>query len=399
MKLVACFSLTLILTTLASADVVFEDGFERLSSILVPFQGEPRPGQLQFDSNAVVAIADIYFLLDITGDMATVLDALTGSVVDLLEGNSCNGSGLSCASPSDCLAGQVCSGAGVCTPSPGMAGCVSNLWSGIGTFTATYRNELSLQPNPFATQAALFDLETSGSAEELFEALLGIAAPDLVEGETGCSGPTSLSLGCPSFRPDANRLVVAVTSEDNDGTTTALEAGSALASQGITLAGIWSGSAGSSERNDLRDVVLASGSVLANGTPLILDGAGSPAVISAAADLIEAALESSEARVSIEVFDDPTDSVDATMFIERFEVDSGRPECAALSTEDSDGDGFDDTYPAAIGGSKVCFGLVVAPNESVSPQATQQVFPVYITIDADGEPLETWKIDFIVPSQ
>jgi hypothetical protein len=219
----------------------------------------------------------------------------------------------------------------------------------------------------------------------------------MVVGETGCTGPTSSAAGCPSFRGDARRITIAFTSEDSDGGTTASEAGTALASEGITLIGVWSGLAGGSMRSALVDVVSASGSFQSDGaTPLVFNGSDAAAV-PAASTGIDRALMTGSVRVTIEAIDDPNDSVDATQFIDRFETDINSPGCVNTSTEDSDGDGFDDTFTAAAIGSTVCFTLVASQNDAVAPQNMPQIYPVHISTLADGEPLETRVIDFIVP--
>ena len=55
--------------------------------------------------------------------------------------------------------------------------------------------------------------------------------------------------------------------------------------------------------------------------------------------------------------------VDAGLrFIERVEVDTGSPGCADEAAEDTDGDGFADTFTAPAEGAELCFAVLNRPN-------------------------------------
>ena len=55
----------------------------------------------------------------------------------------------------------------------------------------------------------------------------------------------------------------------------------------------------------------------------------------------------------------------AAQFIDRVEVDTISPSCDAAAAEDTNADGFDDTFTAPSAGARLCWRLIVRPNRTV----------------------------------
>jgi hypothetical protein len=367
-------------------------------AIVVPFGSDPDPLRLTLGYTAAIGLADIYFLFDLTGSMQAEIDSVRTAVNSEIGGRSCAFSSDPCDRTSDCATDRLCSAAtSTCVESPAVDGCVLSLWSGAGHYHNTYSNRLSLQADAVATTTTLASFSVTMIAEEyLYRALLGLVVPTTT-GTAGCAATAPDRVGCPGFRATARRIAFVFTDEDDDDSGTAMESGAALAAQGVTLIGIWTGAAASTSRGELVSVVRESDSFLADGTtPLVFDGAEA-----AAADAVQVALDSvlgaSGVRVTLALVDDPTDSIDTAGFVDRIETNITSPGCTAATTEDSDGDGFHDAYVGAAVGARLCFDLLVARNDTVASTGSPRVARARIVSSADGAPLETQSISFIVP--
>jgi hypothetical protein len=363
---------------------------------LVPYMEPPSPTRDTLAFRTSIQFADIYFLFDRSGSMAGEISALRTAVGTVMADLTCTDFGVPCMRDADCAAGQVCGLTGSCIEDPGIASCVTSPWTGGGWYLADYTNVRSLQADPAATSAAL-GFGTTGSTESLYRAVWGVADPAGAPGrETGCTGPGAGTVGCPAFRDEAVKILVAFTDEDSDGSETAAQAAAALMAQDITFIGVWSGTPGASTRSDLVDLANASGSVDRTGRPLVFDGADSsvvPAVTSAINEIVEGV----PLRATIEATDEPGDAGDALQFIDYLETNTTAPDCAMIATEDTDGDTRPDAFPAVTPGTRVCWDVVPVTNTTVMPTEMPQIFQALLTVRGDGSPLDARRVYFLVP--
>jgi hypothetical protein len=363
---------------------------------VVPYMEPPDPTRDTLSFRTSIQFADIYFLFDRSGSMAGEISALRTAVGTVMADLTCMDFGVPCTRDADCAAGQVCGLTGSCIEDPGIASCVTSPWTGGGWYLADYTNVRSLQADPAATSAAL-GFGTTGSTESLYRAVWQVADPAGAPGtESGCTGPGAGTIGCPAFREEAVRILVAFTDEDSDGGETAAQAAAALMASDITFIGVWSGTAGAAARSDLVDLANASGSVGRTGTPLVFDGADS-SVVPAVTMAINEIVEGVPLRATIEATDEPGDAGDSLQFIDYLETNTTAPDCAVIPTEDSDGDGRPDAFPAVTPGTNVCWDVVPRMNVTVMPTESPQIFEARLTVRGDGSPLDARRVYFLVP--
>lgn len=374
---------------------------------VVPYMEAPDPTRDTLAFRTSIQFADIYFLFDRSGSMSGELTALRTAVGTIMSDLTCTDFGVACTRDSECGAGQVCGLTGSCIEDPSTAGCVTSPWTGGGWYLDSYTNVRSLQPDPAATSAAL-GFSTTGSVESLYRAVRAIATPS-AGGASGCTGPTPGTpgtpgmpgapgtIGCPAFRSEAVRILVAFTDEPNNGgSVTAAQASSALVEQDITFIGVWSGAAGGSGRNDLVTLANMSGSVDRTGAPLVFNGVDS-SVVPVVTAAINEIVNGVPLRATIEATDEPGDAGDALQFIDYLETNTVATDCASVATEDSNGDGHQDAFPAVTPGTRVCWDVVPAMNTTVMPEVTPLVFEARLTVRGDGSPLDARRVFFLVP--
>jgi hypothetical protein len=176
---------------------------------------------------------------------------------------------------------------------------------------------------------------------------------------------------------------------------------SVLTAGGIRVLGVNSGD--SLSRTDLERLATDSGAVDRRGTALVFsiraDGVGlGDQVVNA----IQALANQVPITVSTQAVDDPTDSVDATVFIDHIVPNTaGDPVIGCvggLAAADTDSDGWDDTFTAVLPGTTVCFDIYVRMNASVPPLEVPQLFRATIDVIGDGiTVLDTRVVYFLVP--
>lgn len=365
---------------------------------IVPHAQEPEPPRDTLEFRTNVQFADIYFLFDESGSMDVEIDALRTAVTMLVDDLTCRDSGRACMRDSGCPAGEICSTfSGTCIEDPGRSACLLSPWTGVGKYEVDYDNLLSLQPNPMATALAL-SFPTPGGTENLFEAVWGVADPIAAPGiENGCAPAMPGFIGCPAFREDAVRILVTFTDENSDDGRSARDVGAALRDAGITFIGVWSDATTSTEREHLVEIARESGSVDRFGNPLVFDGMDAgvvPVVTSAITEIVEGV----PLRVTITATDEGDDSGDALQFIDYLEVNTSGGRCSALATtEDTDGNGYNDAFPSVRPGTPVCWDVVPARNDAVEPTPEPQVFRARLTVSGDGSPLDARTVYFLVP--
>lgn len=360
----------------------------------VPYEEAPSPELDTLDFRTSIQFADIYFLFDISGSMRDEIVALRDAVVTMIDDLTCTDSGLACETDDQCGDAQICSPfSGTCIQDPAMSSCVLSVWTGTGWYETTYNNLQSLQPDPMVTRDRI-RTSTSGGTEELYEAIEGVADPGGISGERGCTGPADGGIGCPSYRPEAVKLLVVFTDENSDGGSRS-QAAAALIDRGITMIGVNSG--GDSARGALRSIASESMSFRPDGaTPLVFDGvdaAVAPVVTMAINEIVDGI----PLRVTIDAVDEPDDAGDSLQFIQALRANNTGDGCAPAEVEDTDGDGIPDAFPAVTPGTVVCFDVLPNMNTTVEPTDEPQLFTARLTVYGDGSPLDSRRVFFLVP--
>jgi hypothetical protein len=389
----------------------FDGGFEwaelcpeESAAAFVLFPGlSPIPGQAPVRFENVhppirIDFADVYFLFDATSSMRDEIEALSRAVVSIVSELECEDSGIPCMAEPDCGPGLSCGRGGTCISDPDLHLCVESLWSGVGTYGGardTYVNRLSLQPDPTATSSALVWSLVDGSLEALFESV-ACAADPTVCAATGC---TAGGGGCPSFRPDARRILFGITDEPNQcrdcSISTAPEVGSRLVDEEILFVGIDADMRGAA-RMHLTAIATAAGSFDSDGDPLVLSGSGgdvSTAVVAALDEIVGRA----PVRATLVMEDDPGDpfGIDATRLVDHVEVDAVA--CPAGGpVADDDGDGFADTFVDLPSSSDACYQVFPVVNDILTP-AEPVVLMANATLRVDDLPSQSLPVCFVIP--
>lgn len=377
---------------------------------LVPYEADPSPTRDTLTFRTSIQFADIYFLFDISGSMAGEITALRNTVTTIVDDLQCVDSGVACMRDSECGAGEICSPfSRTCIEDPGTSSCILSPWTGTGSYVHFLENRLSLQPDPAATSAAI-RTSTTGSQERLYEAVYAVATGmgTASLSVSGCTGPAPGRIGCPSFREEAVRILVAFTDEYSygDRITTLPMAVSALRDNNITFIGVWSAGPTHADRNDLVQLANMSGSVDRAGNPLVFNASVSGGTPTAAEQAMLAAtvtnaineiVEGVPLRVTIRATDEPDDDGDALPFIAALETNTTGTGCSAIPVEDSDDDGVPETFPSVTPGTPVCWDVVPERNTFQMPATSPLIFKARLTVYGDGSPLDSRIVYFLVP--
>jgi hypothetical protein len=373
---------------------------------VVPFREEPMPPQdtLRFRTN--IRRLDLYFNFDTTGSMSGEISAMRSRMVEILDALSCSASGDDCVGDVSCGEGEICSLEGVCIEDPEVSNCIPDLWTGVGTYAGyenSYRNFLSLQPDPEITREAIpGQADGPGADESLFETAACVAEPTVCFG--GLCQPGGI--GCPAYRRDAVRVLAMITdetnqcdSEDCEEVNTAGEAGGFLALQRIRVLGI-DADVNNSPRGDLRALALASNSVDARGEPFYFAGSEAT-VVQAVLDGVRQIAADLALFVDIEATDLEGDDGDSLQFINRLEINTTTFGCSDPGAyADTNGDGFDDAFSSLRTGTPICWDVVIRANARVMPlRERPQVFQAQLSVFGDGSPLDRRTVFFLVPPQ
>ena len=377
---------------------------------VVPYMEPPSPTRdtLSFETN--IQFADVYFLFDTTGSMNLEIGAMRDAAAEIIDRLTCEDFNMSCGTDSDCefAVNAVCSAEGRCIENPETAFCIASLWTGVGRYAGlanSYQNLRELQGSPSATQSAIpTSANGGGAAESLFQSVACVIDPTLCDADS-C---TATGIGCPGYRADAVRMMVAFTDEDNECDSlpscapgTATEVGSVLQSAQVTFAGINAGTDVQAEE-DLRAIAEAAGSFASDGSPLVFagDAAADPEpLIEAVTSAVNEVVRNVPLFVTIDPSDAPGDDGDALQFIERLEVNITRPGCALVdeTADVNPRDGHADSFPSVSPGTRVCWDLVVRRNRTVPPAEEPLLFRAELTVTGDGSPVDRREVFFLVP--
>jgi hypothetical protein len=380
---------------------------------IVPFEEPTTPPKDTVKFRTNIQFADVYFAFDTTGSMSAELTAMQNAatgVPAIVSTVECDVLGGVCALDSDCAAGICFNNTCVQDPNVGM-GCIPDLWTGVGRWDDlnTYRNLVSLQPDPTVTAANVPNTGNGGS-EAPFQPSHCIAnpalCPNILPANMNCA---SSGVGCPGFRSDAVRIYVQITDADQQcsgggcGAFTAASAGAALQSAGIefvSLYGTDDNNGTSSPAEVAQDIGIAAGTVDTNGNPFTYLAVDASVVANATNAILQLARGKS-LNTTIEATDDTTDAVDATQFIDYLEVNiTGMlSDCEiVMPTADTDGDTFDDAFPQLLPGKKVCWDVNPVPvNTTVEPTEDPQIYRALLTVRGDGSPLDQRDVFFLIP--
>ncbi|MBO6939006.1 MAG: hypothetical protein JJ863_28820 [Deltaproteobacteria bacterium] len=365
---------------------------------VIPFEEAPMPERDTLEFKTSIQFADVYFLFDLSGSMDDEIASMRTGVQMVMDDLTCDPTGGgACMEDTDCAAG-VCSIEGVCVEDPVVAGCVPNFWTGTGGYRINLEHALSLQPDPATTSGAFLTNDSSGT-ENLYRAVQCVA-----DGGSCTGGCSSSGIGCPGYRPEAVRILVTFTDEDSDAGSLAGAAG-ALVREDITFIGVWSGSTGSDQRDDVVDLARDSGSLDSSGSPLVFNGmdASTASLITPA---IREVVQGVPLRVTIEATEEDGDDGDALRFIDYLEVNtSGTGACTAVATTEdagwgvagSESDGHDDAFPSLTPGTGVCWDVVPIMNDIQEPGTGPLVYEARLTVYGDGSPLDSRKVFFLIP--
>ena len=375
---------------------------------VVPYMEPPSPDRDTLVFRTSIQFADIYFLFDASGSMSGEQDNLAASVTTIMGNLTCADTGAACVGDPDCTGGNICSPfSGTCISDPATSSCVASPWSGTGHYGQLHPtgnhlfNLRSLQPDPALTRASIDTIPDDGGTEPMFSAIAAVCDPALPPNlpTTGCTGPGSGVVGCPSFREEAVKILVLFSDEPHDITHpgTVAHAVAALTGNNITLIGVYSSTAA---RGDMTAAAMGSGSIDRSGAPLVFqanaDGTGIDTVVT---DAINEIVEGVPLEVTIDAVDVAGDAGDALQFILALEANTTGDGCTDLPTEDRDGDTYHETYPAVTPGLPVCFDVVPRQNDTVMPATVPLVFEAQLTVYGDGSPLDTRRVFFLVPPE
>jgi hypothetical protein len=259
-----------------------------------------------------------------------------------------------------------------------------------------------------------------GDVPALWAVATGGSLGSYLEAQTECAAGY---VGYPCFRPGAIPIIVLVTDAPfHNGPSgyapygsdvvpeppTYSDAVSALESIHAEVLPMYSGTAGDLGQTHCEDVALDTGAAV-DGEPLVFpvnaDGTGlDTSVVDAVNELATAV----PFDISTRGRDDESDSVDATVFIDRIVPNTAGgvedPEdptvicLGGLETADEDEDSFADTFVDVIPGTPVCFDLIPAQNDTVPPVSMPSIYRAYLDLIGDDiTVLDTREVYFLVP--
>ncbi len=375
-----------------------------------PYMMAPMPPRDTLVFSTDIQVADVYFVIDTTGSMS-------GPIANVRSSLS--------------------------TPSTGIIDRVRteipDVWFGVGNFKDynagtygsgtdyAYRNDQDVTMDGAAAQAAVNSLSASGGfdgPESHVAALYAMATGNGLPGRSLPSGSLPARSGCPMghfgypcFRPGAVPIAILisdVTMHNGPGGSDAYDDGTlgghaptfdemitALTAARVRVIGVSTGS--TAARTQMEQIATMTGAVDGTGAPLVSTATGGT-VSDAVVNQIRTLANDTPLDVSVEFVDDASDAVDSfAAFVDHLEAntagDAGRG-CDARAAEDTDGDGFPDTFRGVRPGAPVCFDIVVRQNDTVMPTTAPQLFRGTIRVLGDGfTELDRRDVYFLVPPE
>jgi hypothetical protein len=392
------------LTVPAHGQRILADGFEGTDlRFVVPHLAAPvvQAGEALIDTR--LRAIDLYVIVDRSGSMSAEITAVRNNL-------------------STVVSNLRCPPAGTGQPNT----CIPDLWAGAGTVgyagsgVDAYRHYADLQPN--ANFSSLPVTEPGGCCAEplvfsVYAAITGTGGATFgftgVPARASCTGSPAANaghgtFGYPCFRQGVLPLLVLATDEQplSSGDTNKVPNWAsivrpAMLERGGRLIGVTGSGFAPNTDVDLRVMATDTGAVDGSNAnaPLVFDGAGTNAAAAIQAG-VQAAANGLPLRMTAVLQDDAADAVDAVAaFVDRIETAAG-PGCTpGLATEDGDGDGFADLYPAAPAGAVACWRVVPKVNATVPATGAVQVFRATLQVDADAAiALGRRDVYFVVPA-
>jgi hypothetical protein len=375
---------------------------------IVPYEEPttPQDDTLQFRTS--IQYADLYFNIDTTGSMSEEFNTLATTLSSIVQTLSCDETGQTCTQDSDCGTDEICFN-DACIQDPNVGqGCVPDMWTGVGLWNDinTYRNALSLQPDPALTASAINPGTYPGGSEAIYQAPACVANPAACPGiPFATMNCASTGVGCPGFRPEAIRIYLHVSDADNQcygtgcATFTPSYTGSLLVSQDIKFVALYGTDDGVNQLAQYNALAIAAQSVDPANVPYVYPAADAQVqqkTVEAVLDIVRG----NPIDVTIAPEDQPNDAGDALQFIDYLEVNiSGQGNCTAgLTTDDIDLDGYEDAYPDLLPGIPVCWDVHPVPvNTTVQPKPEPQLFVAKLKVLGDGSLVDDRDVYFLVP--
>ncbi len=367
---------------------------------LEPYMAPPDPMRDTLDFSTDIQKADVYFLVDTTGSMSSEISSLNSSLAAF-------------ASSVVTTIPDVWVGLGEHKDYP-----VGGYGSG-GDFP--FQNHNNMTSDVSAVNASIGSLYASGGndgPEAQIPALWAVATGMGLSWSGGSVAASSCPAGThgyPCFRDGAVPIVVLITDVTfhngpggsnaySDGTIgahapTYAEAVAALNAGNVKVIGI-NCYGGASDENQLST---DTGAVDTAGTPLVSSWSGG-AIGMTVLNQIQTLAHSTQFDISLNYIDDPSDSVDTwAAFVDHIEANTAGDAtrgCEAHAADDTDGDGYPDTFRAVTAGTHVCFDIIVKQNDTVMPTAMPQLFKATLKVLGDGfTELDSRDIFFLVPPE
>ncbi|MCB9591475.1 MAG: VWA domain-containing protein [Sandaracinaceae bacterium] len=366
-----------------------------------PYMMPPMPPRDTLDFATDIRVADVYFLMDTTGSMGGSIASLRTSLATFI---------------------------------PRVRMEIPDVWIGIGDFKDypvtsyggstdfAYRNLQNVTAVEADAIAALSGYNASGGydgPESHVPALWAVATGMGLAGTSGTAAPPGCPAGqwgYPCFRSGAVPIVILITDvtmHNGPGGTNAYsdallgghaptfdEAVTALTMNNIRVIGIGQGSGGISDMNAMST---ATGAVDGTGAPLTSVWSGG-AIGDTVLTQIQILSNTSRFDISVNYVDDPSDTVETfSAFVDHIEAntvgDAARG-CDPRMADDTNGDGYPDTFRAVESGTRVCFDIIVKQNDTVMPTTVPQLFMGTLRVLGDGfTELDSRDVFFLVPPE
>jgi len=375
-----------------------------------PYLMAPTPMRDTLVFSTDLRFADVYFLIDTTGSMSGPIS----TVQSLLS-----------------------------TPTTGIIDRIiaeiSDAWFGVGDFKDynagsygsgsdyAYRHGADITNDAPTVQAAVNTLRASGGFDgpeshgpAMYAVATGMGLPGrALPGGAPLPARTDCAAGLwgyPCFRPSAVPIIVLISdivmhngpggSNAYSDTTlgghapTYTEVITSLTDNRVRVIGV---ATNTGPQAEMGMIATDTGAVDAAGMPLV-SVTSSTGVADEIVRNIRTLANDTPLDISVVFEDDPADAVDTwAAFVDHLEAneagDAGRG-CAARMGEDTDADGFPDTFRAVTPGDPVCFDIIVKQNDTVMPTADPQLFRATLRVLGDGfTELDSRDVFFLVPPE
>lgn len=384
---------------------------------IVPYDAPPEPPRDTLVFGTSIRMADVFFIIDRSASMGAEITNLTSSLSTTIVpavGAAIPDVAFGVSDLDICPLNDRCNRSGTAV---GLR-CVQ-----------------TIDPDASLTQAGLSTIQgtpTCLGTNEPYLAAMWLAATDDENGPgdnwrrdfvtaTACAAGR---IGWPCFREGAVPIIVLFGDEPfyTQGLSVCTEPtydDLIAALNGIRARFIGISSQGTASDNDLMyqgmvDVATDTGSVDASGNPLAFeipnDGTGIGDQVVEAIETLAGNVPIDVSAIAADVDEGPSDTVDATIFIDYLEAnsvggvadprDASRVCVGGLPAADTDGDTHPDTFSDVLPGTIVCFDIVALRNTSVMPAAQPQLFRAEIRVLGDSiTVLDTRDVYFLVPPE